>query len=218
MTRLLQDSLGGNAKTVMIANIGPARKNAEETIGTLRWAGRAKLIKNKPKINEDPKDALIRQFQEEIQKLKDELANKGGNIDSNIQIEQIVQGVDPELLNQIKSEKEEQVMKILQEKGIVEAVIFPLAVDLKEAKRIADQLREFQEKEAKERESKAALTAKLQALQSNIVIGGENLLDKTQQQEQRLKLQAQELEQKQVRLHVFINNVNSWKLRDWKEN
>lgn len=37
LTRLLQDSLGGNAKTVMVANIGPADYNYEETLMTLRW-------------------------------------------------------------------------------------------------------------------------------------------------------------------------------------
>jgi kinesin family protein 3/17 len=63
LTRLLQDSLGGNTKTVMIAAIGPADYNHEETISTLRFANRAKNIKNKPKINEDPKDAMLREFQ-----------------------------------------------------------------------------------------------------------------------------------------------------------
>ncbi|RNA27336.1 kinesin KIF3B isoform X2 [Brachionus plicatilis] len=52
LTRLLQDSLGGNSKTVMVATIGPASYNFEETLTTLRYAKRAKNIKNKPKINE----------------------------------------------------------------------------------------------------------------------------------------------------------------------
>ena len=43
-----------------------------------RYANRAKNIKNKPKINEDPKDALLREFQEEIARLKAALENKGG--------------------------------------------------------------------------------------------------------------------------------------------
>jgi kinesin family member 3B len=55
LTRLLQNSLGGNAKTVMCANCGPADYNYDETLSTLRYANRAKNIKNKPKINEDPK-------------------------------------------------------------------------------------------------------------------------------------------------------------------
>lgn len=60
LTRLLQDSLGGNTKTVMIAALSPADYNYDETLSTLRYADRAKAIKNKPKINEDPKDALLK--------------------------------------------------------------------------------------------------------------------------------------------------------------
>lgn len=44
----------------MIANISPADYNYDETWGTLRYADRAKHIKNEPKINEDPKDAMLR--------------------------------------------------------------------------------------------------------------------------------------------------------------
>jgi hypothetical protein len=62
LTRLLSDSLGGNTKTVMIANVGPADYNYDETLNTLRYAFRAKNIQNKPKINEDPKDALLREY------------------------------------------------------------------------------------------------------------------------------------------------------------
>ncbi|MGH0137416.1 UNVERIFIED_CONTAM: hypothetical protein FKN15_064145 [Acipenser sinensis] len=73
LTRLLQDSLGGNSKTMMCANIGPADYNYDETISTLRYANRAKNIKNKARINEDPKDAMLRQFQKEIEDLKKKL-------------------------------------------------------------------------------------------------------------------------------------------------
>lgn len=101
LTRLLQDSLGGNTKTVMIANIGPADYNYEETINTIRYASRAKNIQNKPRINEDPKDALLREYQEEITKLKE-------------QLEALNSGVDPTMImkkhgvinNQIIQEKE----------------------------------------------------------------------------------------------------------------
>lgn len=74
LTRLLQDSLGGNTKTVMIANIGPADYNYDETMNTLRYGSRAKNIQNKPKINEDPKDAMLREYQDEVQKLRAQLA------------------------------------------------------------------------------------------------------------------------------------------------
>lgn len=70
LTRLLQDSLGGNTKTLMIACLSPADNNYDETLSTLRYANRAKNIKNKPRVNEDPKDALLREYQEEIKRLK----------------------------------------------------------------------------------------------------------------------------------------------------
>ncbi|XP_037049565.1 osmotic avoidance abnormal protein 3 isoform X3 [Bradysia coprophila] len=86
LTRLLQDSLGGNTKTLMIACISPAAYNYDETLSTLRYASRAKNIHNKPKINEDPKDAILREYQQEIMKLK-QMLNGGysvneGNVSS----------------------------------------------------------------------------------------------------------------------------------------
>lgn len=76
LTRLLQDSLGGNTKTLMIACLSPADNNYDETLSTLRYANRAKNIKNKPRINEDPKDALLREYQAEIKKLRAILAQQ----------------------------------------------------------------------------------------------------------------------------------------------
>ena len=81
LTRLLQESLGGNSKTVMIANCGPADWNYDETISTLRYASRAKNIKCKPKINEDPKDAMLRELQEEMAALRAQLEMAGGTFD-----------------------------------------------------------------------------------------------------------------------------------------
>lgn len=46
----------------MVANLGPADWNYDETLSTLRYANRAKNIKNKPKVNEDPKDAMYAQL------------------------------------------------------------------------------------------------------------------------------------------------------------
>ncbi|XP_011500634.1 PREDICTED: osmotic avoidance abnormal protein 3-like [Ceratosolen solmsi marchali] len=70
LTRLLRDSLGGNARTLMIACVSPSDTDAEETLSTLRYAARARCIKNKPIVNEDPKDALLRQYQLELQRLR----------------------------------------------------------------------------------------------------------------------------------------------------
>lgn len=77
LTRLLQDSLGGNAKTIMVATLGPASHSYDESLSTLRFANRAKNIQNKPRINEDPKDTLLREFQEEITRLKAQLEKRG---------------------------------------------------------------------------------------------------------------------------------------------
>lgn len=66
----------------MIANISPADYNYDETIGTLRYASRAKNIKNKPTVNQDPKDAMLKEYAEEIKRLRAQLEsiqNGGGN-------------------------------------------------------------------------------------------------------------------------------------------
>lgn len=70
LTRLLQDSLGGNTRTLMIACLSPAESNYEESLSTLRYANRAKSIQNRPRVNEDPKEALLREYQEEIRRLR----------------------------------------------------------------------------------------------------------------------------------------------------
>ncbi|KAM9316163.1 kinesin-like protein KIF16B [Gastrophryne carolinensis] len=74
LTWLLKDSLGGNAKTIMIATISPADINYGETLSTLRYANRAKNIINKPTINEDANVKLIRELRAEIARLKALLA------------------------------------------------------------------------------------------------------------------------------------------------
>ena len=74
LTRLLQESLGGNSRTVMIATISPAQDNYEETVSTLKYASRAKKIENKAKRNEDISQKVIRQLKEEIEELRRQLA------------------------------------------------------------------------------------------------------------------------------------------------
>lgn len=94
LTRLLQDSLGGNSKTVMVANVGPADYNYDESMSTLRYATRAKSIKNHAVINEDPKDALLRRYEKEIAELRKQLENgeyelEGGS-DEGSEVEEYV--------------------------------------------------------------------------------------------------------------------------------
>ncbi|KAF5402452.1 Kinesin motor domain protein [Paragonimus heterotremus] len=78
LTRLLQDSLGGNSTTVMLACVSPADSNMEETLNTLRYADRARLIKNKPILNRaDPKEAELARLRSLVVQLQAKL-NKGG--------------------------------------------------------------------------------------------------------------------------------------------
>ena len=115
LTRLLADSLGGNTKTVMFANISPASYNYDETLGTLRYASRAKLIKNAPVVNEDPKDALLRKYEEEIKALKEKLAN-GGNI--NEILEEVEEESDDEGNDELEEENKEIVRKFKRKKSV----------------------------------------------------------------------------------------------------
>jgi hypothetical protein len=73
LTRLLQDSLGGNSKTAMIACISPADSNAEETINTLKYANRARNIQNKAVINRDPVTAEMQKLRSQLEQLQTEL-------------------------------------------------------------------------------------------------------------------------------------------------
>ena len=78
LTRLLQDSLGGNSHTLMIACVSPADTNVEETVSTLRYADRARKIKNKPVVNQDGKDAENAKLRREIAELRVQVMNGGG--------------------------------------------------------------------------------------------------------------------------------------------
>jgi kinesin family protein 4/21/27 len=59
LTRMLQDSLGGNSKTLMICCVSPADSNYSESLNALKYANRARNIQNKPILNIDPTVALI---------------------------------------------------------------------------------------------------------------------------------------------------------------
>lgn len=103
----------------MIAACGPADYNIDETISTLRYASRAKNIENKPRINEDPKDAMIREFHDEITRLRAELEKYGGaNLmntdqakvgpDGQIVVEKIVHVDNSEAMKKMEAEIEKE--------------------------------------------------------------------------------------------------------------
>ncbi|KAF6143479.1 hypothetical protein GIB67_029648 [Kingdonia uniflora] len=89
MVLLLQDSLGGNSKTVMIACVSPADSNAEETLNTLKYANRARNIQNKAIINRDPMTAQMQRMRSQVEQLQAELLcfrGEGGTPFEELQI------------------------------------------------------------------------------------------------------------------------------------
>eukprot|EP00927_Polykrikos_kofoidii_P001983 TRINITY_DN10764_c2_g1_i1.p1 TRINITY_DN10764_c2_g1~~TRINITY_DN10764_c2_g1_i1.p1 ORF type:complete len:773 (+),score=152.12 TRINITY_DN10764_c2_g1_i1:60-2378(+) len=85
LTRLLQNALGGSSRTIMVCALSPASSNYEETLSTLRYADRAKKIKNNATVNENPQDRLMRELREENERLK-LLFDKGGGIEVSSEI------------------------------------------------------------------------------------------------------------------------------------
>ncbi|XP_062564211.1 kinesin-like protein KIF3A [Armigeres subalbatus] len=195
LTRLLQDSLGGNSKTVMCASISPADSNYVETISTLRYACRAKSIQNLAHVNEEPKDALLRHFQEEIMELKRQLEE--GTFVSGICTDE-----DEEIEDDDEEEEEEIEIDEDKERERLEKKEKKRREKAKEKKEKADAEKELLEQKAmkNEQEIKRAkseqdqLRAKLSSLENKILVGGENLLEKAQAQEVLLEKSMAELE------------------------
>ncbi len=80
LTWILKESLGGNAKTAMLAAISPALENYEETLSTLRYAHQARSIVNEARVNEDPNVALIRALRAEIDALRGQYGDAKGHV------------------------------------------------------------------------------------------------------------------------------------------
>ncbi|XP_052279055.1 kinesin-like protein KIF3A [Dreissena polymorpha] len=199
LTRLLQDSLGGNSKTTMIANVGPADYNYDETISTLRYANRAKNIQNKAKINEDPKDALLRQFQKEIEELRKQLEDGVTDDEGSEESEEEVMEngvkvrrkkkktkkahISKEKMLEIQSKIDADRRKLLEQKDMAE----------EEKNKVQEDL-ELKEAELKKyQDEQDALAQKLAAIEKKIIVGGENLLEKAEEQERLLEESAVEL-------------------------
>ncbi|XP_052067157.1 kinesin-like protein KIF27 isoform X4 [Mytilus californianus] len=83
ITRLLKDSLGGNAQTLMICCISPSTSNFDESLNALKYANRAKNIKNKPIINRDVQSIRFEEMQCEIMALREELVKQRTTLLSN---------------------------------------------------------------------------------------------------------------------------------------
>jgi hypothetical protein len=106
LTRLLQDSLGGNAHTLMIACVSPAEWNVAETVNTLKYANRARNIKNRAEIREKEEgwddiewlQAMVGKLRKELKTLKD-----GGAIPSAGSTQEVTSGSSARVLEQMVS-------------------------------------------------------------------------------------------------------------------
>jgi kinesin family protein 3/17 len=198
LTMLLQDSLGGNTKTVMIANVGPADYNYDETLNTLWYASRAKKIKNKPRINEDPKDALLRQYQEEIELMKKKLLAMGkadlvmqisGNsgvgkniINEEKQIQKAIEDMENER-RQFKAQSEAEINKIKEQKNKSE----------EEKKKLIEEIKKKNEENNIKKKEGEELLAKYKKIKGQM-IKGDDTQKKVKEQEIEIRRQREELE------------------------
>ncbi|OAD60477.1 Chromosome-associated kinesin KIF4, partial [Eufriesea mexicana] len=128
LTRLLQDSLGGNSITLMIACVSPADYNLDETLSTLRYADRACKIKNKPVINQDPKVSEINRLNKLVQELKLAL------IDNEIKTSCPLEHQELEEKNQCLQKKIRDLTEKLNS-NLIEAVVMHEKVELAEQAR-----------------------------------------------------------------------------------
>uniref|UniRef100_W5LC98 Kinesin-like protein n=1 Tax=Astyanax mexicanus TaxID=7994 RepID=W5LC98_ASTMX len=206
LTRLLQDSLGGNSKTVMVATIGPTSCHYEETLTTLRFANRAKNIKNRPKINEDPKDALLREFQEEIARLKAQLEERGmlakerRRRRNSMRMKRSVSTGEVE----VPRNREVDVVEMVEEESAEEhwwkqqvgQMAKNAANDSPEVRRklgMVGEKAKTMEELLGEQQTMEIMIEKYKALESKLLTGGKNIIDHTNEQQRMLELKRQEI-------------------------
>lgn len=94
LTYLLQDALGGTAKTVLLATISPASLNSSETLSTLRFADSAKRIKNRAVVNQDA-EGDSEELRREVLRLREELSNLKSQRPLNPELFQIGENQTP---------------------------------------------------------------------------------------------------------------------------
>uniref|UniRef100_A0A2I3GZH5 Kinesin family member 27 n=1 Tax=Nomascus leucogenys TaxID=61853 RepID=A0A2I3GZH5_NOMLE len=86
ITRLLKDSLGGSAKTVMITCVSPSSSNFDESLNSLKYANRARNIRNKPTVNFSPESDRTDEMEFEIKLLREALQSQQAGVSQTSQI------------------------------------------------------------------------------------------------------------------------------------
>lgn len=198
LTRLLQDSLGGNTKTVMIANVGPAEYNYEETMSTLKYAHRAKSIKNEVRINEDPKDALLRQFKDEIEHLRKQLAEgMGGVVDGGtVVVEKIIRIEEGEDIQEIEEKfKKEQALLTKQFEEEKKKIYLNKNFNDEERDKLLKEIQKKEEEQQLFKNNKEQLLKKLKKMEVKLLSGHEEA-EKARMKEEEFHRKQQILEDK----------------------
>ncbi|XP_044898938.1 kinesin-like protein KIF27 isoform X3 [Felis catus] len=134
ITRLLKDSLGGSAKTVMITCVSPSSSDFDESLNSLKYANRARNIRNKPTLNFSPESDRMDEMEFEIKLLREALQSQQDSISQTSQIHQ--EGTPDK--NRIRS-LEEQVAQLQGECQSYQTCVeeaFTFLVDLKGAVRL----------------------------------------------------------------------------------
>jgi hypothetical protein len=174
----------------MIACLSPADNNYDETLSSLRYANRAKNIQNRPKINEDPKDALLREYQEEIQRLKDMLDKVEGGESFEVIQSVLEAGADRNRINSggqdVQRMRDEYDRKLLELRGQFEQE----AAEHAEVRAHLQQLQSNKSGTAAN-QAQQALLERLRQLQLSVV-GGEKANDLMLKQKRAQKKQLAE--------------------------
>lgn len=193
LTRILQDSLGGNTKTVMCANAGPADYNYDESLSTLRYANRAKNIKNKPVINEDPKDAMLREYQEQIARLKERLAQMPTSSSPPATSDRLGEQEKEASIDELRS-KANQENEAIRAKTNAELQKLKSAnhQTAEEREKLAKKLAEEKQARIDTENQKIQLRQQLKEMEAKLVVGGE-FADAAKKQEAELRRANQEL-------------------------
>ncbi|XP_042157086.1 kinesin-like protein KIF3C isoform X2 [Oncorhynchus tshawytscha] len=218
LTRLLQDSLGGNAKTVMVATLGPAPQHYEETLTTLRYANRAKNIQNQPRVNEDPKDALLREFQKEIAWLRAQLSHREGR--GKHRKEEGEEGWDGE--GDEEGEEKVEKERMLQEGRLEEekeAIREDGSLLAEEKQRLLGEKERMMGDLKKEWDATEQLTAKYKAMESKLLVGGKNIMDHTNEQQKTLEIRRQEIaeqsrREREIQQQVMVQDEETLELKE----
>lgn len=95
LTRVLQESLGGNSRTTMLATLSPAKRHLAETLTTLRYASRARRIKITAVKNET--GAEVSKLRDEVETLKAQLAAAAGDVDARVEYESRIADYETQL-------------------------------------------------------------------------------------------------------------------------